>query len=98
MPVNPMAINKLEKTDWESGGGEMLGAIDQVEQPERVTTQRAKTKRVALGVIALALGVVATVGIDMALSSPTVNQEKSRARAVELWLDQVSVRCERGGG
>lgn len=78
---------KLEKADFESNDREMLGAIDQAKQPEGVTTQRAKKKRTALGVIALVLGVVTTVGIGMALSSPTGNQEKPRARTVVLWLE-----------
>ena len=90
---NPMASNKLEENDFESGGVQTFGAVEQVEHPERTmnATQQAKKKRAGLGVVALAMGVVAAVVIDMALSSPTINQEKSRARTVELWLDRVSV-------
>ena len=88
MPFNPMATASWRRLiSSASNDREMLGAIDQAKQPEGVTTQRAKKKRAALGVIALVLGVVTTVGIGMEIFSPSVNQEKPRARTVVLWLE-----------
>ena len=81
MPANPMAIDELEKADFETGVTKTIGTIEH-------RPQQTKMKRALLGVVGLAC-VVAAVGIDIALMSPTINHDKTKARAVEVWLDQV---------